>query len=177
MAMHPNGWRFLVSLSIGLLGAMTVGASDWPAYRHDVQRSGITDEKLSFPLQPAWQWTSARPPAPAWPSTARELNQMTFDHAFQPVVAGGLVCFGSSADDTLRALDAKTGEERWHFAAGGPIRFAPEIANGKIYMASDDGWVHCLELATGKPVWSFRTAPSDERLLGDGRMISRWPCR
>jgi outer membrane protein assembly factor BamB len=115
-------------------------AGDWPTWRHDVQRSAFTEEKLTFPLRQAWVYRCPQPPQPAWPDTFRLLNRTGFDYAPQPVVAGGIVCFGSSADDTVRALDAKTGEETWHFIAGGPVRFAPQIADGRVYFASDDGF-------------------------------------
>jgi len=92
-------------------------------------------------------------------------------------MADGLVYFGSSADDTVRALDAASGQLKWRFTAAGPIRFAPHIAGGKCYVASDDGFLYCLHAATGRLAWQFRAAPDDRRLLGNGRMISRWPCR
>ena len=113
----------------------------------------------------------------AWPDPFRLVNRMDFDYAPALAIAGGLVCFGSSADDTVRALDAKTGEEKWHFITGGPVRFAPQIGKGRVYFASDDGFVYCLEAATGKLVWKFIAAPYDERIVGNHRMISRWPIR
>ena len=36
--------------------------------------------------------------------------------------------FGSSADDTVRALKADSGELAWSFTTEGPVRFAPHIA-------------------------------------------------
>jgi len=102
---------------------------------------------------------------------------MDFDYAFQPVAAGGLVYFGSSADHTVRALDAATGDQVWSFTAGGPMRFAPDIAGGKAFVTSDDGWLYCLDAATGKLAWTFRAAPENRQLLGNSRLISRWPLR
>jgi outer membrane protein assembly factor BamB len=171
----PIGWICLVLGVAVLCGPLHAG--DWPAYRRDVQRSAVTDDKLTFPMQLAWQYTCAQAPLPAWRPAPKTINRMEFDYAPQPVVAGGIVCFGSSSDDTIRALDARTGEQRWLFTTGGPVRFAPQIADGKVYAASDDGCVYCLDAVTGKPVWTFRAAPADDRLLGDARMISRWPLR
>ncbi|MBI2437463.1 MAG: PQQ-like beta-propeller repeat protein, partial [Lentisphaerae bacterium] len=146
-------------------------------YRHDARRSAVTEESLSFPLAPAWTYICPQPPAPAWPDPFRLLNRMDFDYAPALAIAGGIVCFGSSADDTVRALDVKTGLEKWRFIAGGPVRLAPQIANGKVYFGSDDGFVYCLDAGSGKPVWKFRAAPADERFIGNHRMISRWPVR
>ncbi|MBI3986407.1 MAG: PQQ-binding-like beta-propeller repeat protein [Lentisphaerae bacterium] len=151
--------------------------SDWPTYRHDMQRSAATEEKLSLPLKQAWSYACPQPPAPAWPDPFHLVNRLDFDYAPSPVVAEGIVCFGSSSDDTVRALEVKTGREKWHFITGGPVRFAPQIEKGRVYFASDDGVIYCLEAVNGKLVWKFNAAPSDERLVGQHRMISRWPVR
>lgn len=152
-------------------------ATDWPCYKADASRSGATRGELEFPLSAAWIYEPAQPPNPAWPEPGRELHRIDFDYAFQPVIADGLVYFGSSVDDTVRALDAVTGKVEWRFTTDGPVRFAPHIADGKCYLASDDGFVYCLVAATGKLKWKFRAAPEDRQIIGNGRMISRWPCR
>jgi outer membrane protein assembly factor BamB len=161
---------------LAVLGSCAL-AGDWPAGGHDAQRSSKTDEALSFPMRMEWRYVSPQPPRVAWPEPVKVLNRLDFDYAPQPVVARGIVCFGSSADDTIRALDVNTGAEKWHFTTGGPVRFAPHIADEKVYAAADDGYAYCLDAATGKSVWTFRAAPADERMLGNERMISRWPCR
>jgi hypothetical protein len=114
---------------------------------------------------------------PAWPEPGKELHRLDFDYAFQPIAADGLVYFASSADDTVRALDAATGAREWRFTAGGPIRFAPTIARQKAYIASDDGWIYCLDARTGGLIWRFHAAPDDDQIIGNDRLISRWPCR
>jgi outer membrane protein assembly factor BamB len=100
-----------------------------------------------------------------------------FDDAFQVAAAGDAVYFGSSVDDKVHALDAATGHERWSFFTGGPVRLAPTVWEGKVYVGSDDGFVYCLNAANGDVVWKLRGGPNGERLLGHGRMISRWPIR
>ncbi len=172
---HSVGSLGLVLAS--MLMAAPVRADDWPAYARDAHRSNASSEPLAFPLRLAWSYQCAQPPRPAWPEPVKTLNRFDFDYAFHPVVAGGLVCFGSSADDTVRALSAETGSEKWHFIAGGPVRFAPQIAGGRVYFSADDGVVYCLDAATGTVVWKFTAAPADERMIGNERMISRWPAR
>ena len=139
--------------------------------------SSITAEALALPLRVAWEYRCAQPPNPAWPDTFRLLNRTDFDYAPHPVIARGLVCFGSSADDTVRALEAKTGAEKWRFTASGPVRLAPQIDGGKVFFAADDGRVYCLDAGTGNLLWKFQAAPHDERMVGNHRMISRWPVR
>jgi len=125
----------LLAVLVVLIFAAPSPAGDWPAYRRDPQRSAATDESLAFPLRPLWEYRCAQPPAPAWGEQLNLLNRVDFDYAPHPVIAGGLLIFASSADDTIRALDAVTGQEKWHFITGGPVRVPPQIAGGKITSA------------------------------------------
>ena len=93
---------------LSFLCVRDVAADDWPAYKKGPARTGLTAEELEFPLVKKWVYRPSQLPRPAWPEPGKELNRTDFDYAFQPVVAGGLVYFGSSADDTVRALAADT---------------------------------------------------------------------
>ncbi|NQT54397.1 PQQ-binding-like beta-propeller repeat protein, partial [bacterium] len=166
-----------VVVSVGLGLVATAMGDDWPAYRHDLARSGVTKENLPTPLHRQWVYVAAHPPRPAWPEPGRELNRVAFDYSFGVTAAEGRLYFGSSADHTVRCLDLATGKERWRFFTGGPVRFAPTLAEGRVLVGSDDGWLYCLAAADGKVLWRFHAAPSDEMLLGNGQMISRWPLR
>ena len=114
----------------------------------------------------------AQPPAPAWPPPHYIiLNRLDFDYAPQPVAAGGIVCLGSSSDDTVRAYDWTTGKLRWKFITGGPVRIAPQIVEKRVYFASDDGCAYCVDARTGSLIWKFNAAPNSEKYIGNGRMI------
>lgn len=152
-------------------------ANDWPAYKHDVARSGATGVRVPTSLAVLWSTPGDQPPRPAWSEPGRALNTLDFDYAFQPVAAYGLVLYGSSADDSVRAFDAATGKLAWIFTTGGPVRFAPHLAGGRCYFSSDDGCAYCVEARTGKEIWRFRAALDERRLLANGRLTSRWPCR
>ncbi|MBN78732.1 MAG: hypothetical protein CMJ70_01220, partial [Planctomycetaceae bacterium] len=80
-------------------------------------------------------------------------------------------------DDNIYALDTRTGTTKWTFRAEGPVRFAPVFDGGRIYFGSDDGYAYCLNAADGKLVWRYRPSPANERVIGNGRMISLWPVR
>jgi outer membrane protein assembly factor BamB len=45
----------------------------------------------------------------------------------------------------------------WTAKTGGPVKSSPAIANGKVFIGSDDKQLHCLDLATGQKQWSFLT--------------------
>ncbi len=150
-----------------------VTAADWPAYAADASRSGYTAEALPGAMRLTWTFRSAHAPAPAWPRSKR----MTFDRAFQPVCAKGAVFFGSSADGKVHALDLRTGRTKWEFFTGGPVRFAPAVWRDTLFVASDDGYLYALSVADGSLQWKFRAAPAADLVLGNMRVISKWPVR
>ncbi|MCA9444531.1 MAG: PQQ-like beta-propeller repeat protein, partial [Candidatus Omnitrophica bacterium] len=87
------------------------------------------------------------------------------------------VYFGSSSDDKVYCLDSKTGEERWAYYTDGPVRLAPTLNNGKVYVGSDDGNAYCLSAKDGSLIWKYQAAPENYRLSGNGRVVSKWPVR
>lgn len=150
-----------------------VWAEEWPTFRGDVLRSGQTKEALPNQLRERWVFNPGAAPRQAWVGSER----VEYDLGFQPVVAGGMVLFGSSADDTVRALDLADGRERWKFRTEGPVRFAPAVDGGKVYVGSDDGRLYALDLHDGHLLWSFRAGAGTEMVIGNGRVISAWPVR
>ena len=174
------GCRSVIGVLVLLHGLAAFGddSSWWPAYRHNVYRTNQVSESPQFPLQLAWHHRMKQPPSPAWsPPHFIMLNRLDFDYAPHPVADQGVVCVGSSTDDCVYGLDFQTGRQLWRFTTGGPVRIAPQIANGRVYFGSDDGFAYCLNLADASLVWKIRGAPSDECLIGNGRMMSRWPVR
>ena len=168
-----------------LLLPLVVSAADWPTYLHDASRSGITSEKLVLPLKEVWVHRSPHKPRPAWRGPAKGdpynkkfnlHNRQAFDHAYHAIAVGDSVLYGSSADDQIYCLDAKTGRVRWTYFTEGPIRLAPSFSGGNIFFGSDDGYVYCVDLS-GKLVWKTRLGPRDYRIAGNGRVISAWPVR
>lgn len=163
----------ILALGFSLLIAPRLTAGDWPSYRANASRDGYTADIVPKDLGLHWVWKSPLPPHSAWPRSER----MTFDRSFQAVIAGGRVFFGSSADHRVHALDAKTGKTVWTFFTGGPVRFAPTVWEGKVYTVSDDGYLYCLEAASGNLLWKHRGGPDGRKILGNERMISSWPAR
>lgn len=176
----------ILSTAIGLCLCSAVMAADWPTYRGDYARGGVSAESLSPTLARAWTWKSPHAPQPAWSGEAKAdlynkvydmPHRQHFDNVFQVVLAGGNAYFGSSADDKVYCLDAATGREKWAFFTEGPVRLAPSFAQGRIYVGSDDGNVYCWDADNGELVWKTRPGPRDYRIPGNGRVISAWPVR
>lgn len=177
--MQDTGYiKIKITIGVILLIWLSALAEDWPAYRADIARTGKTDNKLHFPLQKVWEYQPPQIPCPAWPDPGwHEKNRLDFDYAHQTVIADGTIYFGSTADDSVRAMDLTTGRFKWIFTTDGPVRFAPQIVDKKVYFTSDDGFLYCLNAANGKELWRFKGALKDDKILGNGRMISRWPMR
>jgi len=161
-------------------------AEDWPTFMHDSHRSGVTAERLELPLGKSWVFQAANKPQPAWPEPAgqdywhRTFNlrsTVAYDRVFQVVGAGNTIFFGSSADDKVYALDARTGKERWTFFTEGPVRLAPFVSGDKVYVGSDDGCIYCLSRDDGSLLWKHRATDTDRMIPGNGRIISMWPVR
>lgn len=153
------------------VAALAATAGDWPAWRFDAGRSGVSPEPLPDNL--SLQWVAQFAPAhPAWPDP-----RLAFDAASQPVVAAGMLVLGSSSEDAIIAVDAATGAERWRYGTDAPVRMAPFLARSRVYAVSDDGRLLCLDLRTGSLIWKFEGAPGDQKVLGNERLISMWPAR
>lgn len=155
-----------------------VGSSDnWPTYRCDIARSGFTMENLPPELFLQWIDSPSHPPKPCWPMPAAELPRMHVDNAYHAAIAEGMVFMGSSVTNEIYALDLSSGDFRWTFYTQGPVRFAPFVSEGRVYTGSDDGYVYCLAAKDGALLWKYRAGPSEEKVIGNGRMISLWPIR
>jgi outer membrane protein assembly factor BamB len=59
---------------------------------------------------------------------------------------------------------------RWTFKAGTPVKGGAAISGERVYFGDDGGIVHCVGLADGKEIWSFKTEGSIEAtpLILDG---------
>ena len=161
----------------GLAVSSKDAAADWPTYRHDASRHAVADAPLPHSPAKAWTFTSKHPPQTAWYEPSEETPRCHFDNAHHATIAEGRVYFGSTVDGKVTALDAVSGKTLWSIYTGGPVRCAPTFAGGRLYFGSDDGRVYCVNAADGAELWKRRLGPTDEVLLGNEHLISRWPIR
>ena len=61
-------------------------------------------------------------------------------------------------DNFFRALDVTTGHEAWKNKFGPSMRYAPAIGSptvgdGKVFVTSNDGYLHAMKADTGEVVW------------------------
>ena len=128
----------------------------WATYRHDLTRSGTTNQQVPSDLSRAWETEVGEDLTP-------------------PVVADGLAVVGSTTAHRITALDASDGSVEWTFTPGGPVDLPPTLHEGLVLFGCRDGHVYCLRASDGQPVWRFRAAPRDRRTLDRERLESVWP--
>jgi outer membrane protein assembly factor BamB len=138
-----------------LLAGVTVAGADWPQF-----------------LGPTRNGVYAGPPlATTWPAGGpRKVWEKKIGQGFAgPVVAGDrLILFHRvGREEVVDALDARTGEARWHSAYPttyrddfgfdeGP-RAVPVVAGNRVYTFGAEGQLQALDLMTGRRVWSVDT--------------------
>ena len=66
---------------------------------------------------------------------------------------GGKIYATNGVGDAA-ALDAATGSLIWKKHPGGPLRGAPTVANGHVYVVSQDNQIFALAQETGETVWT-----------------------
>jgi outer membrane protein assembly factor BamB len=128
----------------------------WPTYRHDPARSGVTKASLNTPLSEKWSVEAG-------------------ERLTGPVICDGRVYLASRKNHSVCALDAENGEKLWTFTAGGEIDSPPTIHRGLAIFGSADGHLYCLRASDGALVWRFRAAQQDMRLISYGKLESVWP--
>jgi outer membrane protein assembly factor BamB len=133
-------------------------ASDWPAYRHDGQRSGSTACAVPPNLKPLWR--------------SKLGGRLT-----APVASGGRVYVGLQDAAAIACLESGTGKELWRFGCGGRVDTPPTIHEGLALLGCTDGWVYALRTENGEEVWRFRVAPAERLVGGFGRVESAWPVK
>jgi outer membrane protein assembly factor BamB len=122
-----------------------VFAADWPEFRFGPTHSGLNPAETAIGTGNVASLTTA------W--TALTGNGVYSS----PAVAGGAVYVGS-VDGKLYVVDAagvtncssgppRTCSPLWTAATGGAVRSSPAVANGTVYVGSDDGKLYAFDAA------------------------------
>lgn len=110
---------------------------------------------------------SASTGAPVWDASIAKADKKTRSARF-----GGGVSFDDGkvfATDGLGdvvALDANTGKELWRAKPGAPLRGAPSLANGQVYVLSQDNQLYVLSQASGTVVWTASGSIETQGVFG-----------
>jgi outer membrane protein assembly factor BamB len=86
-----------------------------------------------------------------------------------PTVYGGVVYIGSFWDGNVYALNATNGQKIWNFTTNAFVESSPAVANGVVYIGSDDGNFYALNATDGAKIWNYTTSggESSPAVAGD----------
>ncbi len=143
------------AFSIPMTGDSSPASSSWPTYRGDVRRAGAVSGGL--PGSPKLDWKA-------------ELGGAITP----PVASDGRVYVAARDRYLIHALDAKSGDRLWTFAAGARIDSPPSVHRGRVVFGCGDGYLYCVAAKDGRLVWRRRLAPAERWIAVDGRLESAW---
>jgi len=173
----PDDQRLIKGPAFGRQPIARPGA--WPTYRADIGRSGWIDAGIDdSPLEPAWSTPIALPLA-AQPAGPVEEEWRWAPHftgvAEGPVSDGAVVVSVDRERHTVVAVDAATGKPVWRFVTSGRIVSPPVIADGRCIFGGRDGYLYCVDVASGQLAWRFLAARAERWMNANGQLESTWP--
>ena len=144
-------------------------------WRYDSSRTASSENSLPESVELKWSiHHSTR--RQAWDDPLN-LDLMTYDRIFEPIVLNGIVVVPFNDESKVVAYRLEDGVRLWTFFTEGPVRLPPAGVGDKVCFCSDDGHLYCVDVFTGKLVWKFFGGPNSQHALGNRRLISAWPAR
>jgi outer membrane protein assembly factor BamB len=128
---------------------------DWPTYRYDIGRTGVTKAEAPAELKPRWE-------------------AKVTTRASAPVIAAGKVFVADIDAHAVCALDASDGRSLWQYTTGARVDSPPTYHEGLLLFGSRDGWVYALRASDGVLAWRFRGLP-DRDICAYEQVESAWP--
>jgi alcohol dehydrogenase (cytochrome c) len=96
-----------------------------------------------------------------------------------PVVTDGVMYITTGTDNGVYALNAETGEQKWHYVpklGRAPYNFAVNrgvaVDAGRVFFNTLDDRLIALDAATGKPLWDSRIGDPREGLREDAAPLA-----
>ena len=174
MTLKWSPLAFVLLLS-AVLPRPSAVAEDWPMWRCNAQRTAVSAGALPTELKLLWQ-KNLQPRSQVWDDPLN-LDLMSYDRVFEPVVVGKRLFLNFNDRDKVSAFHTDTGAELWSAFADAPVRLPPVGTPEGVFFCSDDGFLYCVDPATGKLRWKFDGAPNRQQAIGNRRLTSAWPAR
>ena len=122
---------------------------DWPMYRHDLQRSGVSSTPVTDGNL-VWRFFTG-------PSALASLSNRL---RATPTIADGVVYIGSN-NTSFYALNATTGTVIWQIGVPSNIESSAAVAYGMVYVGilwdGHNGYVSAYNASNGAIIWSYAT--------------------
>ncbi len=74
--------------------------------------------------------------------------------------------YATTGFGSVFALDMKNGREIWRHDGNTPIRIAPTVANGLVFVQTIDNTLKVLDAENGNLIWDYKAATEDTTLVG-----------
>ncbi|MBT5540146.1 MAG: PQQ-binding-like beta-propeller repeat protein, partial [Alphaproteobacteria bacterium] len=93
------------------------------------------------------------------------------DRESAPVLGGGIACldgriFVTTSDGDVLSLDEKNGNVIWKTSLDYPVRAAPTVSDGRVFVVTLENTLEAFSAATGDKLWSHRGITETACLLG-----------
>ncbi len=149
---HAFNYRLLVAavvtlfIMVAALGAIVQAdepptTTDWPQFQKDEVNSGKTSD-----------WAPTDYPVMTWSQFTYHSGGIGIEVV--PIIAGDMVYI--HAGDGLWAFDKKSGEIKWQKSItghGGLQTSTPAYGDGKLFVATFDGFLFAFDALTGNELW------------------------
>ena len=129
--------------------------ADWPTYRHNAGRTGVTKAPAPADLKPCWE-------------------AKVTTRASAPTIAAGKVFVADIDAHAVCAFDAANGRLLWRFTTGARVDSPPTWHKGLLLFGSRDGWAYALRASDGVLAWRFCGLP-DRDICAYEQVESAWP--
>ncbi|WP_445474996.1 PGF-pre-PGF domain-containing protein [Methanococcoides methylutens] len=139
-----------IVLLILILPSMACAASNWYQFQMDEVNSGVTGDES--PLSDPWDDNSM-----SWE------KQLPSGIDCTPIVVDELV-YVATADNTVFAIDKKTGDIEWESSSSGSGFLISNLAYGNdmIFVPTKDGYIYAFDADNGNEEWNVKV--SDKQL-------------
>ena len=102
-----------------------------------------------------------------WKKDLRQKDEKDIGFSGGLAAAGGSV-FAATATGRVVAFDGRTGKQLWEADVNAPVRAAPTVAEGKVFVVSHDNRLSAFSALDGSLIWTHNGIEETLGILGAG---------